>query len=293
MRNLSLITGITILSCIILMAIFGPYLPFVDKDLTEHLYLKNEDGTMITPPFPPSEAFLLGSDRKGVDLLSRLVVGTRETLLIIFSVVLIRMVISIVLGIGAYYSRILKFILQIWHQVFSYIPSVFLLVMIVGIPFFLYSPNRPIWFVLVLALLEVGRVGDVIYRLAKDIAGKPFYEAGVVTGSTPLNLTRRYMLPNMKTQLSTIIANELGRTLFLIAQLGVVGIFISVTFENDASGILSAVNNSDSWPLILSTVLKDMWSVKIIPFSAIFLIAVTVLSFYLIGTGIVKKVNNR
>ncbi|WP_189655286.1 ABC transporter permease [Bacillus sp. HNG] len=293
MKNPSLTIGTIILSFIIMIAIFGPYLPFVDEDLTEHLYLKYEDGTMVTPPFSPSKEFLLGSDRKGVDLLSRLVIGTRETLLIIFSVVIIRMLLGAFLGMGAFYSRLLKMVLQVWHQLFSYIPSILLLVMIVGIPFFLYSPNRPFWFILVLALIEVGRVGDVIFKYVSDIAAKPYYEAGVVAGGSPFRLSQRYFYPNMKPQLITLIANELGRTLFLIAQLGIVGIFISVAFENDASGAIYAVNTSDSWPLVLSTILNDMWGVKIIPFSAIFLISITVLSFYLIGNGLVKKTNKK
>ncbi|WP_449538735.1 ABC transporter permease [Ferdinandcohnia sp. Marseille-Q9671] len=291
MKNPSLVIGTILLSFIFILAIFGPYFPFIDKELTEHLYLTYEDGTMVTPPFPPSEDFLLGSDRQGVDLLSRLVIGTRETLLIIISVVFVRMLVGMLLGMGAFYSRFLKGVLQIWYQVFSYIPPIFLLVMIVGIPFFLYSPNRPLWFILVLALLEVGRVGDVIHKHVTAISAQPYYEAGIVAGGTPLGLSRRYLLPNMLPQLITLIANELGRTLFLIAQLGIVGIFISVTFENDASGAYYAVNTSDSWPLVLSTVLKDMWGVKIIPFSAIFLISITVLSFYLIGNGLVKKMN--
>ncbi|WP_077620497.1 ABC transporter permease subunit [Bacillus sinesaloumensis] len=293
MKNPSLFFGTLILSFIILIGIIGPNLPFVDKDLTEHLYLKHEDGSMVMPPFPPSEDFLLGSDRQGVDLFSRLIIGTRETLLIIFSIVLIRMLVGILLGVGAFYSRFLKLVLNVWHQLFSYIPSIFLLVMIVGIPFFLYSPNRPFWFILVLALIEVGRVGDVIFKYVSEIASKPYYEAGIVAGGTPFNLTRRYLYPNMRTQMITLIANELGRTLFLIAQLGVVGIFISVTFENDASGAYYAVNTSDSWPLVLSTILKDMWGVKIIPFSAIFLISITILSFYLIGNGLVKKLDKK
>ncbi|MEH7382672.1 ABC transporter permease subunit [Bacillus sp. JJ1533] len=293
MKNPSLTIGTLILSFILLLALFGPYLPYIDEDLTEHLYLKNEDGTLITPPFSPSNEFLLGSDRKGVDLLSRLVIGTRETLLIIFSVVIIRFLIGAFLGMGAFYSRILKAVLRIWHQVFSYIPSIFLIVMIVGIPFFLYSPNRPFWFILVLALIEVGRVGDIIFKYVSEIATKPYYEAGIVAGGSPFRLTQRYFYPNMKTQLITLIANELGRTLFLIAQLGIVGIFISVAFENDAVGAIYTVNASDSWPLILSTILNDMWGVKLIPFSAIFLIAITVLSFYLIGNGLVKKTNKK
>ncbi|MCC3358550.1 ABC transporter permease subunit [Bacillus sp. REN16] len=293
MKNPSLIIGTLIFSLIVLMAIFGPYLPFIDEELTEHLYLKLEDGTMVTPPFPPSEEFLLGSDRQGVDLLSRLVIGTKETLLIIFSVVVIRLLIGAFLGIGAFYSRFLKVILKVWHQVFSYIPSIFLLVMIVGIPFFLYSPHRPYWFILVLALIEVGRVGDVLNKYVSEIAAKPYYEAGIVVGGTPYSLARRYLYPNMRSQVITLLANELGRTLFLIAQLGIVKIFISVAFENDASGSNYIVNSSDSWPVVLSTILNDMWGVKIIPFSAIFLISITVLSFYLIGNGLVKKINKK
>lgn len=107
-----------------------------------------------------------------------------------------------------------------------------------------------------MALIEVGRVGDVIFKYVSDIAGKPYYEAGIVAGGISVSFIETLFIPQYEPQLITLIANELGRTLFLIAQLGIVGIFISVAFENDASGAIYAVNTSDSWPLVLSTILK-------------------------------------
>ncbi|MCH1626506.1 ABC transporter permease subunit [Ferdinandcohnia quinoae] len=293
MRRFSFYIGISILSFILLMAIIGPYLPMIDTELSESLYIKHDNGKIEVPPYPPSKDYLLGSDRRGVDLLSRLVVGARETLVVIFGIVFIRFMIGLLLGLGSLYSRVIRGVLNIWYQLFSYIPSVFLIVMIVGIPFFLFSPSRAYWFVFVIALIEVGRVGDVIYKLVKEIAGKPYYEAGIVAGCTPFRLSRKYIFPNMKSQLVTIIVNELGRTLFLIAQLGIVGIFISMSFEADGFGGYNFINTSDSWALVLSGILKDMWSAKIIPMSAIFLISLTVLSFYLVGNGVIRRFNKR
>lgn len=293
MKRLTFFIGLTIVSFMLLMAIVGPYLPFIDADLTESLYINHEGGKIEVPPYPPSKDHLLGSDRRGVDLLSRLVVGARETFLVIFGIVLIRFIIGLTLGLGSLYSKFIRGVLSIWYQLFSYVPPVFLVVMIVGIPFFLFSSHRAFWFVLVLALIEVGRVGDMIYKLLKEIAGKPYYEAGIVAGCSPIRLSRRYLFPNMKSQLVTIVVNELGRTLFLIAQLGIVRIFISMAFEEDGNGGYNFINTSDSWALVLSGILKDMWSAKIIPMSAIFLISITVLSFYLVGNGIVRKFNKR
>jgi len=293
MKSFPFLAGITILSIITVITIIGPYLPFIDKELTETRYVIRDSGEIDVPPFPPSKEYPLGSDERGVDLLSRLVIGAKETLLLVGSIVVIRFLGALLLGVGAFYFRGIRVILSIWHQLFSYIPTIFFVVLLIGIPFFLFSINRPFWFVIILALIEVGRVGDMVYRLVKEVASKPFYEAGIVAGGSPFGLSIQYLFPNIRTQLIAIVSNELGRTLFLLAQLGVVGIFINVAFENDASGSFYIVNQSDSWPQILSTILKDMWSTRIVPFSTITVLMLTVLSFYLVGNGLIRKLTKR
>jgi peptide/nickel transport system permease protein len=293
MKKFSFIAGLTVLSLIILIAVIGPYMPFIDSELTEKKFEFLEDGSIIVPPYPPSKEYLIGSDRRGVDLLSRLVMGARETMVIIFSVVIIRLLLGVILGFGAAYSKVIKALLSTWNQIFSYVPPIFLIAMIIGIPFFLVSPNRPFWFIFVLAILEVGRVGETIHKLVANITHTNYYEAGIVVGNTPLGLSRKYLLPNLSPQLVTIIINELGRTLFLIAQLGVIGIFVNVVFEPGMFGGFSVVNGSESWPNLLDNIQGDIYSYKIVPFSGILVISLTVLSFYVVGNGLISKLSKR
>ncbi|QOR66827.1 ABC transporter permease subunit [Cytobacillus suaedae] len=293
MRKFSFLAGVTILTLIILIAFIGPYTPFIDSELKEKKYEFLEDDTIIVPPYPPSKEYLLGSDSRGVDLLSRLVMGARETMIIIFSIVIIRMLLGVILGFGAAYSRLIQAFLTIWNQLFSYIPPIFLIAMIIGIPFFLVSPNRPFWFIFILAILEVGRVGDTIHKLVVSITQTNYYEAGIVVGNSPLGLSKKYLLPNLSPQLVTIVVNELGRVLFLIAQLGVIGIFINVVFEPGEFGGFKIVNGSESWPNLLDNIQRDIYSHQIVPFSGILVISLTVLSFYVVGNGIIRKLSKR
>lgn len=293
MKKFSFIAGVIILSLIILIAFIGPYTPFIDSELQEKKFEFLDDDTIIVPPYPPSKEYLLGSDSRGVDLLSRLVMGARETMIIIFSIVIIRILLGIILGFGAAYSRLVKALLAIWNQLFSYIPPIFLIAMIIGIPFFLVSPNRPFWFIFVLAILEVGRVGETIHKLVVNITQTNYYEAGIVVGNSPLGLSKKYLLPNLSPQLVTIIVNELGRILFLIAQLGVIGIFINVVFEPGEFGGFNIVNGSESWPNLLDNIQRDIYSHQIVPFSGIFVISLTVLSLYVVGNGIISKLSKR
>jgi len=67
---------------------FGPYLPKVDPEVTPHPYVIGPESNLdyMMPPFPPNSDLLLGSDKKGRDIYSALVMGTRKTLEVVISV---------------------------------------------------------------------------------------------------------------------------------------------------------------------------------------------------------------
>ena len=97
-KNYSLIFGLIFLFFIFMIIFLGQYFPFVDKELTRTSMIKTDEGIMI-PPFPPMKGYILGSDNNGVDVLSRLVIGAKETFLIVLTIVIIRYLIAIPLGV--------------------------------------------------------------------------------------------------------------------------------------------------------------------------------------------------
>ncbi|QQZ07824.1 ABC transporter permease subunit [Heyndrickxia vini] len=295
-KNWSLIIGTTIFSIIILLGITAPYLPIVDANLTEHLLGKDSDGKPITPAFAPSKEFPLGSNFKGVDILSLLLIGTKETMIVIFSIALLRYMLALPLGIGAFYFRAIRGILACWNQLFSYLPPIFFVGMMVGIPFILFSKFHAFWMILIISIIEVGRVADILLNNMKSTNEKPFVESGIVSGCTRITLFRKYLWPHLLPQVMTNFVNDLGRILFLIAQLGIVYVFIDHEFFSTLNrGSYEVSNTSNSWPTLLADILQNIWGKTWIPFSAITIITITLLSLHLIANGLEryfqKKIN--
>ena len=100
MKNRSLIIGSTLFAIIILLGLSAPYLPFVDKNLTEHGLIRNSDGKLLVPPFPPSMEFPLGNPtiREWI-FLSIILIGTKETFIVVFATAILRYLLPYLWGL--------------------------------------------------------------------------------------------------------------------------------------------------------------------------------------------------
>ncbi|RDI39890.1 ABC transporter permease subunit [Falsibacillus pallidus] len=284
--NRSLAAGCILLIMLIITAIAAPYLPFVDTSLKEHVMMKQEDGSFSLPPYEPSKQFPIGSDQKGVDLLSRLLLGTKETLLTVLGIAIMRYILAIPLGVGSFYFKPARYLLNIWNRLFSYMPPIFFLALLLGIPFIVFSEDRTLWFMIVIALVDVGRVADIFYKTLVGISKKPYVESGVVSGCSNWKMLRTYYWPPLQPHVLIQFFSDIGRILFLIAQLGVVRIYISLKFVSQLGGGYDAVNTSNAWPTFFINILEHIWSHAWIPFTGVIAIAVTIFTFSLISSGL-------
>ncbi|WP_423408869.1 ABC transporter permease subunit [Heyndrickxia sp. MSNUG] len=284
--NKSLTIGLLILSFLLVIAFTAPYLPFVDTSLKEQVMRQKEDGGYELPPFALSKEYPIGSDANGVDLLSKLLLGTKETLLTILAIALIRYIFAIPLALASFYSRFFHKILIVWNRLFSFIPPIFFIILIVGTPFIVFSENRYLWFMIVLALIEVGRVADIFYQGMLDIKKKPYVEAGIVAGSSALAMLRNYYWPPLRPFFIVQFFSDLGRILFLIGQLGIVEIFFSVQFVSQLSGGYKAMNTSNIWPTYYLDLTKHIWSHPWLPITGTIAIGITIFAFSLTSNGL-------
>ncbi|MEW8969895.1 MAG: ABC transporter permease subunit [Mesobacillus sp.] len=284
--NKSLFFGLTILSFLLVIVLIAPYLPFVDTSLKETVMKQKEGGGFELPPFAPSADFPIGSDANGKDLLSRVLLGTKETLLTILAIVLIRYIIAIPLAMASFYMKFFRRILIMWNLLFSFMPPIFFVILIIGTPFVTFSDNRYLWIMLVLALIEAGRVADIFYQGMVDISRKPYVEAGIVSGSSALTMLKNYYWPPLRPFFIVQFFSDLGRTLFLIGQLGIVEIFMSVEFVSQLSGGYKAMNTSNAWPTYFAEITHHIWSHPWLPITGTVAIGITILAFSMTSSGL-------
>lgn len=283
-----LIIGVAMFLLVLAVMVIGPNLPFIDKEITEET-LRMEGG-FSRAPFPPSlsdrfEPF--GTDTKGRDLLSLIVLGTKDTLIIVFLITIIRYAVAIPLALASINQKGPIFrLLTSWNSLFSALPTIFSAVLLMNIPIVIFAENRVFIVIIILALIEVGRVGYLLQQEGRMISNELYVKAGITIGNSQLGLYSRYYLPALLPSIFTNFFIDLGKVLLLIGQLGIFSIFIEQSWIQLAAISGEIQNSSINWASILGesrgTIRRAPW----ITFFPALAITFTIMSFFFIGEGL-------
>ncbi|UOK57668.1 hypothetical protein MGI18_25410 [Bacillus sp. OVS6] len=98
MRNKTLLFGSVMLAAILLISLIGPLFPLVQAGIEEQRMVFINSTTYERAPFPPSLQHPFGSDDDGRDILSLIIMGAKDTLLLIFSITSIRYLAAVLLA---------------------------------------------------------------------------------------------------------------------------------------------------------------------------------------------------
>lgn len=287
--NRTLWIGLIMTGMLLFIMIFGPHLPLVDRSLEQSL-LKKEDGVgLLVPPYAPSDEFLIGSDRKGVDLWSKVMVGARETFYILAVIVGFRLILALLVSIGAFYVSGIRLLMNVWNAVFSFMPTIFIILILLAVPGVMFSDFRPFWVMAIIAVVEVGRLSLIFYESLHLQKRQTYMEAAIASGGRKWTLFKTYYWPALKREVLSSGATEAGRVMFLLAQLGVIGIYINQEFFSQLDRGYQSVDVSNSWPVLLSNLRRDVNSAEWIPLVALFFITFSIIGFYLLADGLKKR----
>ncbi|OWA34727.1 hypothetical protein B9G55_16085 [Saccharibacillus sp. O16] len=287
-KNVMLWIGGSMLILLFATALLGPYLPFIDADLKAERF-RMENGHLIQAPYDFSPKNPLGSSKFGVDNLSRIVVGARETLLIVFAVSLLRYVIGIPLGLLAERKKGFARALLGWlNGVFTSVPTLLMTVLLAAVPFFLFSSGRLYWMIAIMALVEVGRVGYIVQQQAASITRESYTEAGRALGLRPIRLLKAYYIPALLPEMIVNFCLDLGKVLVLIGQLGVLTVYLNPgSAEAGLNNEFEFVNTANDWGSMISDHIPDMntghFGSILVPIIAI---VYAVFAFSLFGEGL-------
>ncbi|HEY6180963.1 MAG TPA: ABC transporter permease [Terriglobales bacterium] len=143
---------------------------------------------------PPSAAHWCGTDELGRDILSRLIYGSRISMLVGSSVVAVSLLLGLIFGsIAGYYGGLLDRLLNIIvMNAFLAFPGILLAIAFVAF-------RGPGIFNLVLALSLAGWVGYARLVRGQVLAAKEreFVEAARALGASDLRVIVRHILPNI------------------------------------------------------------------------------------------------
>lgn len=124
MKRKTAVLGLIVIVVLVIIAIIGPYI--TPYDYTAYDYMNTLAG--------PSPEHLFGTDQYGRDILSRMLVGTRLTLGVSLSAVVIGAALGTVLGLLAgYYGGVIEMLVMRGSDVLFSFPDILLAIAIVAI----------------------------------------------------------------------------------------------------------------------------------------------------------------
>ena len=216
-----------------------------------------------------TKTYLLGTDRYGRDMLSRLMAGTWISFTVGFISIIISLLIGISLGLIAGYYKgktddiIMWFINLVWS-----IPTLLLVIAIT------FALGKGFWQVFVAVGLTMWvEVARVVRGQVLSVREKEFIEAGRSFGFSDFRILFRHLLPNITGPIIVISASNFAAAILIEAGMSFLG--------------LGAQPPQATWGKMISEhkgyiVTGDAY-LAILPGIAIFIL---VLSFVLVGNGL-------
>lgn len=260
----------------IFMSVFGGLLPLPKWDDYDFEYTA---AGLFTP------GHILGTDYDGGDLLSQIIHGTRNSIVIAFVSVAAAMLIGGILGITAAYRRgWVDSIVTMYFNVTLSIPTLVLVLVMVAVfsspdPF---DPSGGMPRVLVLILSLTFVIIPVLGRLARSSAlswtGRDFVLVAESMGMKKRSILMTHIVPNVVPSMMSVGFLAAGVVIVVEGGLSILGV---------------GTNPGESWGSILA---KNRGEISIIPHTTLIpalAIALTVMSLNYFGDYFREKIDGR
>ncbi|MFB5083408.1 ABC transporter permease [Symbiobacterium thermophilum] len=287
--RLPLIAGGLLVGLLLLAAVFADEITAVSP----HYWDARSSILEGRPPFPPGPGHPLGTDEWGRDVWSRVVYGTRWSLLFAALVTAGRMLIGLAATFAAVYGpRRLGWLVDKLYVMTTAIPPLVTYLLLLSSP---VKNTIGLWpnvalTACVLTLVEWPRVAVTLKGRLQQLMAEPFVEGAVAVGGSRWHVFHIHLLPHLWPTLLHLVAAEMARALSVIAQMGIFGILfgggIMVVGDARNPDRWYQVSGLPEWGSLLSDgrlqVLSRPWIA--FPPAVAFLIAVT--GFTLLSQGL-------
>ena len=256
-RYPTMVVGGLLLLLIVLMAVFAPYLWTVDP-------------TALAPAKRtrfPSGQYWFGTDMLGRDVYSRVLYGTRISLIVGFAVAALASGVGMLIGLVSGFVRWLDgFVMRVMDGLMA-IPPILLAIALMTL-----NGGSVQNVIMAITIAEIPRVSRLVRGVVLSLREQPYVEAAIASGTrTPL-IIWRHIVPNTLAPITVQATYICASAMITEAILSFIG-----------AGTPPII---PSWGNIMAEG-RALWQVKpyIVMFPAVFL-SITVLAVNLLGDGL-------
>jgi peptide/nickel transport system permease protein len=226
-RHRLAIVGTGLVFIIAVLAIFGPFVlpdPFFADILSGR------------PPAPPSAHHLLGTDTSGRDVLARVVLGARTSLIVGFGAVAVYIAIGTVIGLLAGYfgGWVDQLLMRLTDTVLS-IPTLLLVIIFVSVA----GPSL-LSVIAVIGLLGWPQVARIVRGQLLSLREAEFITAVRVLGVDNRGILQRHLLPNLIGPLTVVATFGIAYAILLEASLSFLGLGVQAPQPSLGNMIIEA-----------------------------------------------------
>ena len=194
-RNGSVRIGGIVLGVLVALALAAPWLGTVDPSLFDPVSrdllpgrageITDLDGNTF------AHTFVFGSDSFGRDIYSRVMYGTRVSLIVGLATAVVSVTFGVLLGLCAGYLRWLDGpLMRVMDGIMS-IPSILIAIALVAL-----WRGSLLTVVIAIAIPEIPRVTRLVRSLVLTVREEPYVEAAVSLGTPTWKIMLRHILPN-------------------------------------------------------------------------------------------------
>ncbi len=256
-RHPTIAIGGGLLLVLVLIGLFAPWLGTVDP-------------SAIAPARrtrAPSAEFWFGTDMLGRDVYSRVLLGTRVSLVVGFSVACIATAIGLAIGVLSGFVRWADGPVMRAMDALMSIPPILLAIALMAL-----TRGSIGNVIIAITIAEIPRVARLVRGVVLSLREQAYVDAAITTGTPTLRIIRRHILPNT-------IAPMMVQATYICASAMIIEAMLSFI----GAGIPPS---TPSWGNIMAEG-RALWQVKpyIVFIPAVFLSA-TVLAINLLGDGL-------
>lgn len=223
--------GLVVIAVMVVCAVFAPWIMPHDP------FAQSFDGLdLMGGPLPPGGAYPLGTDLLGRDLASRLILGTRTSLIIGVVANGTAVILGAGVGIAAgYFGGWTAAILMRFTDLMMAFPALLLAIVLAAI----FQPSLMI-VALVIAMVNWVQMSRVIYTETRSLAEREFIQVQRAIGSSPMRILGKHILPHLLSSIIVFGTLGISTTVLLEATLSFLGVGVqppmpswgNIIFEN-------------------------------------------------------------